>query len=335
MGYGQVTQEAVKQDSEKGQSSKWFKPQDNKPTLMFVCPPWTENYNLPYLEVKVHYGLRQWAVPCAKMWGKHCPICAENDILYARKDDPAAQELSKDIYAKSQFIFNFLPDLKPMQTPTGNLLTYGGDSKEGATVKPYMASPTLKNTIMGIYNFQGNIFDPMNAMPLMLQKTTLGKSNAQINIQAYPVRFRLDDSLLALMQSLPDLTKMLEPENETEVAKLLDMKMASYRASRTNFNGTMAPVMTMPVPVQSVATPVVASVTAAPVATPMPVPTMAPLPPMPSMGMPPGPVTIGSETPATPAPVANPVPTQPTPAPKPLVGVQSLDELEKQLRGNK
>ena len=335
--YGTVTAEAV--HGAMDENSTWFKVPDGQPVKIFVCPPWTPTWNLPFYTLKVHHKLKKFPTPC--LGEGFCPICKENAILYARKDDPTAQSISKEIYGQDKYLFNFLGDVEPVNTPQGGTLVWQGKDKDGPKVKPYLASRKVRDQIMGIFNVQGNIFDPLNAVPLVIHKIALGKDNWQIQIQPYFVRVRLEDRLLALMNNLPDLSKVMPLESADALTNLLDAKMANYRAMRGQVNTSMisTPVTTVSNPIPN-ATPINLAPPSNPWGTVTGTPTV-PSTTIPSAVIqaaveapkPQAPVTIGeapkAETPVvTPTPVATVVPNAPFSA-------NSLEELEAELARRK
>ncbi len=239
MGYGKTDQNAF------AVNKKFFKVPEAG-TTVFFCPPWNEQQTKPFKEWTVHYGLADYPIACFKQFGHPtCPICDANAELYKQKDNKAAQDLSKKIYAKKSYLYNLIPDVKftakaPGSLPT-DLETLVAEAKvvDSVMVEPevkmFAASATLHKLIGTFFAFNGDIFDPTCGNAVMLQKvkTTGNKDEiARIQPTAWPKKAKLDPKALALLDTMHDLDKAYELPDPKVVQDLINVALASIRATQ-------------------------------------------------------------------------------------------------------
>jgi len=251
MGYGKTSPEAIKNDEQRLSGGKWFKvPQGG--CMVYLCPPWHEQGTRPYHEIKVHYNISDGPVLCLKTLNQPCPACEANADLYNRKDDKAAQDLSRDIYAKTMFFYNVLAPVQPQadQAQGINWLMPGKPLNE-MEIKPYFVGIKLHKQFGQFYNFHGDIYDPENCNPIQLIKDQSGKDPkfASTFANVYPNKCRLHNDLLKLLDKMPDLSKEIPETSYDEIKRLVDLKLANWRAAT---GGSMMPNTTVSVPVDPV-----------------------------------------------------------------------------------
>jgi hypothetical protein len=239
MGYGKTDQNAF------AVNKKFFKVPEAG-TTVFFCPPWNEKETKPFREWTVHYNVAEYPIACLKPFGQPCPMCAANDELYKQKENKAAQDLSKLIYAKKSYLYNLIPDVKFAPKAPGSLPTdlevLVAETKvvDSVMVEPevkmFAVSATLHKLIGTFFAFNGDIFDPTCGNAVMLQKvkTTGNKDEiARIQPTAWPKKAKLDPKALALLDKMHDLNAAYELPDLKVVQDLLNVKMASIRSTQT------------------------------------------------------------------------------------------------------
>jgi len=153
-----------------------------------ILPPWTqegEHAGAPWREAAQHWNVheeKKAPILCPKRTpdiNEPCPICDFIDELRTRKDDIQAQQLAKDLRAKSAYFFNIVDLNDPVYTvkdiaeakqarPDAELKLEAGDLK----VQVYAAGPTIFNQILGVIaENQVDITDPFTGHNITLKKT--------------------------------------------------------------------------------------------------------------------------------------------------------------------
>lgn len=346
MGYGRSDLNQIQKDLSKGKYYKVPEKGDN----VFFCPPWNEKETKPYKEVMVHYNVSNEPVLC--LGANFCPICKANNELRAMTANLVAQNLSKDIYAKPCYLYSVIPSVAVKSVgPNQGLIYYAGTDE--IKPRPYLVSKKLHKVITSFFAFYGDIFDPMNGNLVGLTKAANGNTDpkfASVSGVVHPLKSRLEDRLMALMNDLPDLNTVIVAEPADKLQAMIDVKLASFRAT----NGAGTPPATVSVPAGSYQAPqmVPPNVPAnAPIGA---VPTWQYTPPAaPTVGVPPvtTQTTISNEIPPAPmvisqGAVVNPTVAQPTvppsqpvqqPTAAPTLGTtpQDLDQLQKWINQQK
>lgn len=335
MGYGKTNLDDL------DQQRRWKVPADSNGVFVFFCPPWAENITKPFHEYKVHWNIDSYnPVVCLRSLGGACPICAVNDVLRSNND-----ERSKEIYAKSYFLYNIIPNVGIKQENGAHIICHNGNGTP--KVEIFSVSPTLHKAICASKSFHGDIFDPMNGKIVHLARlANAGQDPKQAKIfpNIYPQNARLDAALLNLVNNLPDLSKDLVPKSVEELQVLIDTKMAAYKNVGVMQSSSPSPMSINPVPNVGPLNSNVPSIPNAPnwqhnntstvAASPSPMQSVAfpsPMANQPTVASP-GPIVIGGASPVvsdTPNPVTN------TPTPPPNNNSQSLDDFEKRIRGGK
>ena len=267
MGYGKTNMQQVNSImGSDGQDNHFYTVPDNGDRV-FICPP-IEGSTLPFRNVKVHYGLQTGiGVACLKQFGSPCPACVANQELFNDgKKNPIAAELSSQIYAKDNFIYNVIGGLDLRQaSPTQWVAVYVGyqGSQSAPVIKPWLTSPAIKGQFQTIFGLFGDIFDPMNGYLMMVSKMQAtpaknGQMIRRVQINAMPNKVQLDASLLALVNNIPDLNKELPPISVDQMKQLVDLKLSTYRSgmvsempqvnSTQTYSVAPQPAATMPAP---------------------------------------------------------------------------------------
>lgn len=236
MGYGKTDVNAVQENVKKLNGDGYWYSVPEKGDKVFLCPPWNEAQRIPYREVLIHYNVAMEKIACLKQYGQVCPICEANAELYAMKGDEGAQQLSKDLYAKKNYLYNVIGGLE-MQ-PMGNVgVLHFMPKEQGAVaqIKPWCMGIKLHKMITNFFSINGDIFDPMAGNLIMLTKmnTSNDPKFASTFASAYGAKSRLDDNLLQLLNTnLIDLSLELKPEPYEKLKGMIDAKLASFRAAK-------------------------------------------------------------------------------------------------------
>jgi hypothetical protein len=177
--------------------------------------------------------------------------------LFNNKEDPAAQKISSEIYAKRYYIYQVIPGVG-MRNANG--VSYGvfnpSNSIKEPKIEPYLVGIKLHKQLCSFYaSYSVNIFDPMNGHIVQLVKVATGSDPkyAATMANVCPTAMRLEDSLMKLLDGLHDLSKEVTPMSTEQVQTLIDAKLATFRAMRnTVYQGSpqatpqFAPVNTVP-----------------------------------------------------------------------------------------
>lgn len=226
MGYGKTDQSVF------ATNKRWYKVPDSG-SMVFFCPP-REGERRPFKEIVLHRDVLDFPVACFKQFGHAtCPICDANNELFSQKTNVKAQELSKKIYGKKNYIYNIIPDVK---LGVGDVISCDQKIVEGQLVDPeiktFSVSKTVHDAIGALYAFNGDVFDPTNGNVILLSKIAVGGSTiARIQVTAHPKKIKLDEKLLALLNTMHDLNKVHEQSDINAVRDTLNVKMASVRAT--------------------------------------------------------------------------------------------------------
>lgn len=235
MAYGKTNLEAINDDLKKSSGDSRFFTVGEKGSKVFFCPPSNEKLRFPYQEILIHYNVAQEKILCLKQFGQPCPVCEANSELFNMKNDMVAQQLSKDIYAKKNYLYSVIPDIDvKMTSPSQGVIYYAG--KEEPKVKLYLIGKKLHKLIGDFLGMNGDIFDPLSGNMILLSKMlNSGKDPkfAQTFASPHPAKCQLDPVLMNLMNNLPDLTKVYEPMPYANVKNYIDLKLAQFRASKT------------------------------------------------------------------------------------------------------
>lgn len=172
-----VTQSRLERGSSSGNRSGYrFWSVKNGRNVIRILPPWTDegfHQGVFWREVAQHWGVTdnfRGPILCPKKTpgegGEQgeCPICDFVDDLRLRKNDAAAQQLARDLRAKSSYLLNILDVEDPVYTaadvndwrrrrPEDEVPFAEGDPK----VQVYSASITIFNDILS--NIQENSLD--------------------------------------------------------------------------------------------------------------------------------------------------------------------------------
>ena len=229
MGYGKTDQNAF------AVNKKFWKVPEGG-AMVYFCPPWAEAERKPFREWTIHYGVTDHPIACFKQFGHAtCPICDANTELYSQKNNAAAQQLSKEIYGKKSYTYNLIADVKVVNSTTPGLGILTAESKvvDGQVVEPevkmYGVSPTLHKMIGSFFAFHGDIFNPEAGNAIMLAKVGNKNEIARIQPTPHPMKVRLDEKLMKLLDTMHNLNNCYEAENIDGVRELLNVKLASVR----------------------------------------------------------------------------------------------------------
>jgi hypothetical protein len=157
------------------------------------------------------------------------------------KNDVLAQAISKDIYAKKNYLYSVISEVEVQPTGSGQgIIVYAG--KDEPKVKLYLMGVKLHKLLTGFFQLNGDIFDPMCGNLIHLTKMINGTSDpkfAQTFATPHPAKCKLEPKLLALMDNLPDLSKVYEPMTYANAKNAIDIKLATFRTSRPSPNQVM------------------------------------------------------------------------------------------------
>ncbi len=236
--YGQVSINEASNYVKNLDGSRLYKvPSTPEGEMVFFCPHWSSPATmLNFFKTVVHWQVDPNQTPlfCPREFNQPCPICEVNADLRSRKDDKMAQDLSKEIYAKANYFYNLIPNVRVQNGPNGSTIVFNGDPST-AKVTPFSCGINLHKLIEGFRGFYNNVYDPSNGNAVRLvkiappgQDTKFGKVSPTV----HPTKSRLDDSLMQLMVSLPDLSKEASVKSYEELKSLIDIKLATFRQSR-------------------------------------------------------------------------------------------------------
>lgn len=214
---------------------------------VFLCPRWSTEVVKPCHEVKVHYNIDKGGVICLQEYGQLCPICMANSELRNDKNNPFASELSKEIYAKTQVLWNLIAGVDVFMV--GNQPTIMSTGKEEPKVEVYKMGKECFNVVKSFYSYYQNINDPNagNVVILNRQPNAKEPKYAKIFPTINPAKAVLDPRLMALMSKLNNLQTYFTPEPAEKLKQLVDAKLAAYRASRSVASAPVA-IPQMPQP---------------------------------------------------------------------------------------
>lgn len=229
MSYGTADIGAMNDDMQSLSGRRYYKVKEGGEGV-FLLPPWAAGIKTPWHRVMAHFNIVKGPVRCLKELNLPCDACHANDELYNMKDNPAAQELSKQIYAKPNFIYNIIPSVV---LNNGMISFMSMDPKAQAAIVPYMASKTVQEQLMAFYQSSGNVFDPMNGCIFNFTSVKSGKFAKTFVSMMVNQRGRFSDQLLALIaQGLPDLSQEVAPASVEYMKMIVDAKLAGFRTGR-------------------------------------------------------------------------------------------------------
>lgn len=221
--------------SNRGGSIKRFSWGNRKEVKLRFMPPWTNEGEYSgqfWCEVAQHWGVSEDSkapILCPNktplMEGGDCPICEFVDELRARKDDPEAQELAKDLRAKTAYLFTVIDRSDPEYTakdvaewkqsrPDKEVPFEPGSPK----LQVYAAPFTVYNAIINVYINGGDIVDLESGRDVTVSKSGSGiktKYNVVPSFTESPAGFDGEQKLLDLPNtsfrtSYADMKKALD-----------------------------------------------------------------------------------------------------------------------------
>jgi hypothetical protein len=191
-----------------------------------------------------------------------CPVCDANNELWEyikNGKNPAwveeAKKISKEIFAKEMYCYNIIPGL----TVEGNVAHFRPKNAEDkAEIRPWVVSPTVHKLIEQAVAFaSSSMFDPTCATIMKVTKAAngtykdgpnAGKPIMHTVLSPAAKNVVLDESLLALLENIPDLSADFKFKPEAELKRLVDAKVGVWRAKVTlaGQNTTVQAVQSVP-----------------------------------------------------------------------------------------